>query len=675
MRPTLTILFAIVLLSVNGQTYITETFSSGQMPPPGWTIDQYAAQWTISQSGFAGGVSPEGRFEYGTNGTPITTRLISPAVDLTGITSVRLTFNHLFDWFANPGPTLGVATRSGTTGPWNTVWAITPIGNIGPVQFSLNINNSDVGSSDFQFCFYLSGSMSMMDFWYVDNIILLNPLEINAQLVTISQTPSTFSSPAEVKGIMQNLGTDTITSAEISWQVDGGTVHNTLLEGLSLNTMDTYEFTCTDLLNSSLGLHNLKVWLGNVNGLPDLDDSSDTLTKIVNKVCYTVPRKVLFEEFTSSTCIPCAFFNSDFVPWCEEHADDITLVKYQMNFPGAGDPYYTEECGERADYYGVSWVPWLVGNGTYVETEMNDVNALFQSESAQAGLMKVQATHTLANQVLSVNVNVLPFVNQSSSSLYIAVIEETTYSNTGTNGEDSFEHVLMKMIPNANGIPVNLQERVPFSYSQTVDLSGTNIETWNDVMVVAWVQKNASKKIFQSEYSILDASLNTEDRLEDILVDGISLPGFNPDQLSYNYGVAPGAAVPEITGIPVDSAAIVIMIPPVTVPGAATIDVYAANIQLHKQYKLNFLVNTALEEEQQASLAVFPNPASDYIQLYGADNCKITITDAVGRQYRIVNDFSGNRISLSGLPAGIYYLKAEKQDGIQVVKKIIVANK
>jgi hypothetical protein len=667
----LSALLILALTQVNGQTFINETFTSGLMPPPGWTIDEYSTYWTISQSSIAGGVSPEGRFSYST-ATPITTRFISPEVDLTGLTSVKLTFNHFFDWFANPGPSLGVATRSGSAGTWQTVWSITPIGNVGPVQFSLDIANSDVGSSEFQFCFFISGSTTMMDYWYVDDIMLLNPLEINSQLVTISQTPSTFSAPAEVKGTLRNLGTEIITTAEVSWQLDGGIIHSTLLEGLSLNTLDSYEFVCNDLINASIGLHSLRVWTGLVNGGPDQDQGNDTLAKIVNKVCYTVPKIPLFEEFTSSTCIPCAFFNSDFVPWCEEHKDDITLIKYQMNFPGVGDPYYIEECGDRADYYGVSWVPWLVGNGTFVDTEMNDVNALFETESTQAGLLKIQATHTLSGQDLTVNVNVLPFVNQSASSLYIAVIEETTYNNTGNNGEDSFEHVLMKMIPNSTGVLVNLQERVPYSFTQTVDLSSTNIERWDDIMVVAWVQKNASKKILQSAYSIENANLRNEDRLGDIQIGGSSLTGFDPDIYSYNYGVAAGFPVPQVYGIPIDTSALVIVIPSPGIPGVTTLDVYAEDLQYHKQYKLNFFVNTGLELNEGHSLSVYPNPATDFIRINGAENYKISLSDAVGRQHRVFNNFTGSRINLTGLPAGIYFLKAEKQGQVSIIKKFII---
>jgi len=671
MKLILSVLLALTIASVSSQTFISENFSAGQMPPAGWSIDQFGSYWTISQSTNAGGITPEGRFSYST-ATPITTRLISPEVDLTGLASVKLTFNHFFDWYANPGPSLGIATRSGSAGTWQTVWSITPFGNVGPLQYSLDIASSDVGSSQFQFCFFISGATTMMDNWYVDDIILLNPLETNAGLMTISQTPSVFSAPAEVIGTLKNLGSDTITTAEIAWQLDGGAVQTSFFDNLNLKTLDSYEFTCSELMNTYIGLHSLKVWVGSVNGQADQDPGNDTLSKIVNKVCYTVPKVPLFEEFTSSTCIPCAFFNSDFVPWCDEYKDDITLIKYQMNFPVPGDPYYIEECGIRANYYGVLWVPWLVGNGNFVDTEMNDVNAMFQAESAQPGLMKIQATHTLAGQNMTVNVNVLPFVNQSACSLFIAVIEGVTHNNTGNNGETSFEHVLMKMIPGATGIPVDLQERVAYSYSATVNLSSTNIEDWDDIKVVAWVQKNASKKIFQSAYSTGNASFNNEDRLNDILLDGVSLMGFQPDQLSYNYGVAAGSGVPEVTGIPFDTSAIVIVVPALSIPGTTTIDVYAENIQYHKQYNLNFFLNTGLVENERNSFSVYPNPATEYVYIYGAENFSISITDAVGKQHRHINSFSGDRISLKGLPAGVYFLKAEKAGCKAMIRKVII---
>jgi hypothetical protein len=229
------------------------------------------------------------------------------------------------------------------------------------------------------------------------------------------------------------------------------------------------------------------------------------------------------------------------------------------------------------------------------------------------------------------------------------------------------------MIPSASGIAVNLQERTPFTYSNTVDLSGTNIEEWDDLLVVAWVQTGFTRNVVQSTYSVEDAVLNTEKRLNDILIENISLNGFSPNIYSYSYGIAEGSTeVPEITGIPMDSTEIVIVIPSQTIPGTTTIDVYAEDIQYRSQYNINFSFNTSLDVDQTNDLEVYPNPARDYVSIFGAGNSLITITDALGIQHRIYRNLSGNRISLAGLKTGIYFLKAEKPGCATVVKKFII---
>ncbi len=55
------------------------------MPPAGWTIENLQNQWSVSQSSNAGGTVPEGKFNW-TNTTAVT-RLITPEIDLTGLTT------------------------------------------------------------------------------------------------------------------------------------------------------------------------------------------------------------------------------------------------------------------------------------------------------------------------------------------------------------------------------------------------------------------------------------------------------------------------------------------------------------------------------------------------------------------------------------------------------------
>jgi hypothetical protein len=117
---------------VSAQTFVTEDFSGGTMPPAGWSIDAYATNWSVESSGNAGGIAPEAQFYYDPSFTAAS-RLISPPVDLTGITSIKLMFKHFLDDYAGAGYSIGVATRSGG-GSWNIVWTVNPTGDIGPEE-------------------------------------------------------------------------------------------------------------------------------------------------------------------------------------------------------------------------------------------------------------------------------------------------------------------------------------------------------------------------------------------------------------------------------------------------------------------------------------------------------------------------------------------------------------
>ncbi|MCD4731287.1 MAG: hypothetical protein K8R74_11835, partial [Bacteroidales bacterium] len=163
-----------------GQTYLSEDFSSGQMPPADWTIDNVATQWSIESTANAGGTAPEARFQWIQQIN--ISRLISPQIDLTGLSTVYFQFKHMYDDYEGDGPAVGVATRSGS-GNWNSVWEILPTGNVGPELVELEISNPDVGQPDFQICCYVDGDLFNLDYWYVDDIRLFRPMEVHVTLL------------------------------------------------------------------------------------------------------------------------------------------------------------------------------------------------------------------------------------------------------------------------------------------------------------------------------------------------------------------------------------------------------------------------------------------------------------------------------------------------------------
>ena len=185
-----------VLPMISAQILVWEDFQ-GIFPPSGWTIEE--AGWKLEPYARAGGASPEAMLQTSTpfgqdsgisdrTGNP---RLISPVLDLTGITQVVLEFNSFF--ISATGGTYGVATRT-STGPWNVVWQTTagpsPVQQMlsGNFQIRIPVSNQNVNQPGFQFCFYYQQLSMEASNWYVDNIRLYQPLNHDVAAQSIPDT-------------------------------------------------------------------------------------------------------------------------------------------------------------------------------------------------------------------------------------------------------------------------------------------------------------------------------------------------------------------------------------------------------------------------------------------------------------------------------------------------------
>jgi hypothetical protein len=484
-----------------GQTLLTQDFSSGVVPPSGWTIDAHASNWMSSASAHAGGTAPECEFFYSPSWTG-QSRLITPQINTSGYTSLTLSFKHYVDWYTAPF-TVGVASRS-NNGTWNVVWSVNPTASIGPEMKVIQIVTTDVGSGTFQLCFYFSGYSYNINEWYIDDVKLEVSKARDGAMTAIS-VPQYSTGSLPVTGTFTNMGTSAITSVDVNYKIDQGTVHTTPLTNLNMALGDSHDFTCTDPLSLTPGDYMLNVWVSNVNNLgPDDNVSNDTMTKILHIASSTVARRPIYEEFTSSTCAPCASFNSTvFTPWLATYGDSISLIKYQMDWPGAGDPYYTEEGGVRRYFYGVSYVPDLYVEGHQVPTTSAGVNGGYANSIATPAFMDVSSSYYFGvsgtDTSIFVHLDIMPKVSGSLTA-FVAVIEEVTYHNVATNGETQFHNVMMKFVPGPYGTPVTLVDGVITSIDVSANLMGTNIERWNDLKVITWVQDTVTREMFQASY-------------------------------------------------------------------------------------------------------------------------------------------------------------------------------
>lgn len=498
------LLIAAILSSINlfaqKGTVLYENFSNGACPPTGWTIDAHSTNWSANTSNYSGGEAPEARFNYNPSFNGIS-RLISPTIDLTGVTSLRIQFKHSVDHYSG-AYTLGFATTSdGTT--WNDAWTMS--GANVTESIDMQINTADVGSSTFQFCFYFSGNSYNIDYWYIDDILLYAPEQTDLALSTINIETYSIAGEQELSGSLFNAGIDEITSADINWKLNNNETVTQNVSGLSISTGESYDFIHESTITTTPGSHILRVWVSNINGSGNDDDNiyNNLLTKTLSVASDSTANLPLFEEFTSSTCAPCASFNASvFTPFLNNHPNH-TLIKYQMNWPGSGDIYYTAEGGVRRTYYGVSYVPHLFTGGLSTESDLNGVTSAYNYETSRASYFEVNATHQINGTYISLQAAITPSVDAANFTVHAVVVENVTTGNVGSNGETEFHKVMMKMLPDANGTQIDFADGTPrYLFFDSIDLSSTNVEEFDDLSVVVFVQNDENKNVMQSAWSI-----------------------------------------------------------------------------------------------------------------------------------------------------------------------------
>ena len=239
----------------------------------------------------------------------------------------------------------------------------------------------------------------------------------------------------------------------------------------------------------------------------------------------------LHEVFTSSTCMPCVSGNQNLTAIFNANPERQTVVKYQMNWPISGDPYYTNEGGTRRNYYNVNSVPRLFVDGNeFQDFSTGYFNPLYYTSSARDQYyftdtyVNIEATHSidLTNNKISVDLSVTPFADYNSNNkAFIAIIENITTGNVATNGETEFYSVMMKMLPDASGVNLGtLQDgNIEIVHQEYYLQSEDFIEEISDISVVVWVQDYIVKNIYQSDYSKLQSVYINEaavDRLVEI---------------------------------------------------------------------------------------------------------------------------------------------------------------
>jgi len=346
----------------------------------------------------------------------------------------------------------------------------------------------------------------------VTNFGIWEEVQDDAQLLELNLLDYALAnSDVEIGGVIKNIGSNNISSFEGEVLINGELAASFEKTGISISAFNSMNFIVdTPLSFDEIEYYNVELKITKVNGIDDNSPENNTLTQQISIASEAVSRKPLFEVFTSSTCGPCVDANANLDALFQNIPDSTySLVKNQMSWPGNGDPYYIEDGGIRKDYYNVSGVPSFYVNGKndnpYVFNQSN-----FNQAADEPCYVPMTLEYIFDGLNVSANVVLYSKINIENASIHIAIVEKTTYNNTGSNGETEFHNILMDMIPDGNGVGSSLTEGIAQSFSGDANLITTFIEEFNDLMIVAWVQDNLTKSVLQSESYDLDINIGIE---------------------------------------------------------------------------------------------------------------------------------------------------------------------
>jgi len=339
-------------------------------------------------------------------------------------------------------------------------------------QFNLDAGVISVDNINPDISYTTSGS----SFIIAPNVSILNAGMQNITTpftVTMTATPGGYTSTKSISSL------------------NSGEIHAVTFDDLSITVGEGIDITVT------------------TNFIDDENPANDTFEQY--SIYYTgVDRTILLEEWTSSTCPPCAGNNPTIDAFIAARFDSLVPIKYHMNWPGAGDDpmyhYNPTQNNDRRFYYGVNGVPHVIMDGlihpTYPYTTPSSLPGAFypRKNIATPFSMSVTDTRIASGDSIRADITIEVLSPLITGDYYLRVhaIERHIHydSAPGSNGEKDFYDVFRRAYPTSLGTPVPTTIGTHnFTFTYAIDQA-----VWVDSMIytAAFVQNDATKEVWNS---------------------------------------------------------------------------------------------------------------------------------------------------------------------------------
>jgi hypothetical protein len=475
----------------------------------------------------------------------------------------------------------------------------------------------------------------------LDNIRVHTPPANDGEVLSITgiQRYKAGAGTQNITGVFRSMGYTAANSTLLHYSVNNGPASTTSVNfGTALNYGQTANFTFTVPANVNLGTNNIKVWVTSVNQVAETNLLNDSLATVSFVASKSVARAALIEEWSSSTCGPCAALNVSFDPLLNNNSPNtggsVNVVKYQVNWPNpSNDPSYNAHSRDRVEHYNINAAPTAITNGrtemtAHSQGEIDAAKAEPAWADMTATLTAMGNTATPGVHTLTASADITPWVtimNESPLRVFQVLLQKEYNYQAGTTSQKNYFHVMRKMNPNGWGSPVTVSDGT----LQTV--------SWNYTSTPVNIPTTAGP------------------------ASGFSHDFWTKTDITYEYVVFIQDTISNDILQSASRSATVSMPAPPTQTSTVGMDERAINL----------------------GLSVFPNPSTEFvmvgIHLDKSSSVKVTITDIQGRivYNNVAADVeSGNhkmKVNTSGLASGNYMIAVETDETV-VKEKLVVTH-
>jgi len=533
-------------------TFLNENFN-GTGLPAGWTQQTAATDggWKVgANTAIQSNSFPIPAFQgnmVGTNDDACNCNkanefLITPTIDLAGVTAALLSFDVFYGNLTYQGATENLSVRVSTddgatftlvqTIPGLLAWTnrLVDLSAYAGQEIKIGFRYDDGGG-------WLYGAA-------LDNVKVYEPVQRDVAGISMPVAEYVLNNTAmNFTGVVQSLGSEQITTMRLNYSVNNGPAVSHVVNGLTVGLTDSYNFSHpTAWTPTAVGTYTIKFWVDQINGNTDQNNANDTITRTTYAAASLAQRKVLFEQFTSSTCGPCASADPNIASYLNANGVNtptgkMVAAKYHVNIPSACSGT-TTETQARQQFYGVNSAPASRLGGNAFAGHPNSVTqAMIDAEYARPAIFTVSPTGVFNATNLNVTVDVTSLVDFTGAGnvLHVVVFENnvprSAFSTASTN-QQNFSYVVRKMLPNANGTAMpNMTAGQTQEFNFTHNLTNMMAGNIANISVIAFVQNTATREVYQVNHAAFTGNVG----VDEITMDPLSLMAFpNPTSADAN---------------------------------------------------------------------------------------------------------------------------------------------